>query len=186
MHDIPNGPVRYEGGIVGPYDDMDALVEAACTAMMQARAGSEVSGYCALFFDDETQESKWVISHVSPMSGGFSHAGRTCELPGDPAAPAAKDVLFLGAAMEALNGPESKWRPTHFLNQDTGKTWGADTLVFDVSSPGTCTVHGYIGFSRVVTQRVDGGFVPYGAVYNDQGLIHALKREEPPPVSSSR
>ncbi|AGC48922.1 hypothetical protein MYSTI_07650 [Myxococcus stipitatus DSM 14675] len=186
VHDTPNGPVRYEGDIVGPYDDMDELVDVACTAMMQARAGSEVSGYCALFFDDETHESKWVISHVSPMREGVEHAGRTCELPGDPAAPASKSVLFLGAALEALNGPGWKWQPTHFLNQDTGETWGADTLVFDVASPGTCTVHGYIGFSRVVTRRVDGGFVPLGAVYNDHGLIQALKREEQSPLSSDR
>jgi hypothetical protein len=166
---------------------MEELVDAACKNMMSAEVsspGNSRHGYCILFFNSPIFEApqdgdKWFISNITPMQGIPGGPERSCELPPDPVEPATKEMLSLGGAYfnsetQAPGGSEH-WRPTQFYNQSSSKAWDPDTLVFSLDPVGVCTVYSYSGFSRVVTVRRDGEFVPVGTIYNDQGIIQALK-----------
>ncbi|WP_169558697.1 hypothetical protein [Myxococcus stipitatus] len=176
--DDAKGPVRYEGPLAGPHDSMEALVEAACERMREPPASSRDGrswGYCAVFFsapDDEGRE-KWFVGHVAPLRAEGEVSERYCVLPIDLVAPSHTEMLALGGAYEPRLGRQD-WHPTLFLNERTGKTWERDVLVFSLSSPDSCRVNSYIGFSRVVTALQKGKFVPVGTVYNGRGRVEQL------------
>ncbi|TQF09918.1 hypothetical protein FJV41_42155 [Myxococcus llanfairpwllgwyngyllgogerychwyrndrobwllllantysiliogogogochensis] len=178
VRDDPNGPVRYEGPLAGPYDDMETLVDAACERMLNqpvSSRGGQPLGYCAVFFSAPNDEGrdKWFIGHVAPLGVGGGDAGRSCVLPIDLVAPRSTEVLALGGGYDTSRGRRN-WHPTLFLNGRTGETWERDVLVFSTSTPTECGVYSFTGFSRVVTEVRNGKFVPVGTVYNSQGSIEAL------------
>ena len=87
-------------------------------------------------------------------------------------------MLFLGGVLGGSKANPEYWRPTHFFSQTAGESWWPDTLVFSLEPSGACTVYTYVGFSRVVTVRRDGDFIPTGTIYNEQGIIQTLKSAE--------
>jgi hypothetical protein len=183
VRDDPNGPVRFEGPLAGPFDEMEDWVEAACASMMAQRTSDPGSlGYCAQTFISAADGEKWFISHITRMDGGPNNADRACSIPRDMLKPGEKEILALGGAYidqhgKDENGPEL-WRPTLFFNQTTGDTWDHDVTVFSVEQPGVCLVYDFNGFSQVVNIWRDGRFSPIGTVYNEQGLLQPLKKRE--------
>ncbi|MBZ4420442.1 hypothetical protein [Myxococcus sp. RHSTA-1-4] len=182
VREDPNGPVRYEGPLAGPYDDVDELSEAGCERMLKHAASSRSTGalgYCAVFFsapDDEGRD-RWFIGHVADLTGDRRGGERACAIPIDLVEPNGVEVLSLQGRMEGAPGRAS-WRPTRFLNQRTGATWERDVLVFSLEGSGKCTVHGFVGFSRVVTVSQGDGFRPVGTVYDERGAVQVLAGSE--------
>ncbi len=182
VRDDPNGPVQFEGPLAGPFDAMENWVEASCKSMMAQHASdTSILGYCALTFISAEAGEKWFISHITRLNGDPSTAERSCSIPRNLLKPEEKEVLALGGAYahqrgEAENTPKS-WRPTLFFNQTTGETWGRDVTVFSLEKPGTCLVYDFNGISQIVNIWRDDRFFPTGTIYNDQGIIQALKSE---------
>lgn len=182
VRDEPNGPIRYEGPLAGPYDDVDELVDTVCENMLASSAPTQDGprrGYCVLFFSAPAgSEEKWFISHLASLEGPPTSEERSCSLPVDVTEPAATEVLSLGGASTRQRAqdtsPRALWHPTSFLNQTTGGTWDRDVLVFSLEEPGACTVHGFIGFSGVVTVRRDRRFMPIATVYGEHGTTQPL------------
>ncbi|MFP2925096.1 hypothetical protein ACLESO_07740 [Pyxidicoccus sp. 3LG] len=182
VRDDPNGPVRYEGLLAGPFDDVDELVETGCGHMMEQAAPSSVErplGYCAVFFSAPNDEGRdrWFIGHIATLDGDRNVAERSCTIPVDLVEPDEVEVLSLLGATGSP-GRSGAWRPTRFFNQSTGTTWSRDVLVFSLETPEVCTAYGFISFSRVVTVNRGNGFHPVGTVYNEQGIIQALAGSE--------
>jgi hypothetical protein len=174
----PTGPVRYEGQLAGPYDDLKTLVDTACELMESRPAdqGPSTPGYCALFFhaplvDSPSSGEKWFIASIAPLHV-TNELERSCGLPMDPVEPTSVALLVLGGGSSRLQPPAaSAWHPTSFLNQTTGRTWEHDVLVFSLEAPGACTVYSFSDFSGVVTRRQGKTFVPVGAIDNGEGVL---------------
>lgn len=183
VRDDPNGPVRFEGPLAGPFDEMQDWVEAACASMTAQRTSDPSSlGYCAQTFISAVNGEKWFISSITRMNRGSTIADRACSIPRDLLSPGAKEVLALGGAYVDQPGKDETdlkpWRPTLFFNRTTGDTWGHDVTVFSVEQPGACLVYDFNGFSRVVNMWRGGRFLPIGTVYNERGLLQALQMRE--------
>ena len=185
VRNAPDIPVRYEGRLVGPYDDLSTLVDITCKHLRAQPVGRQSlnpPGYCALFFhaplfESPTSGEKWFIPHIAPI-GGTNGSERICALPMDPVEPTRVAILSLGDASSASHAPASSasttWRPSSFLNRTTARTWEHDVLVFSLADPDTCTVYSFNGFSGLVTLRRGSKFTPVGTVSNDQGVIQPL------------
>lgn len=178
VREDPSGPVRYEGALAGPYDDVDELVEAGCERMEKHAASARVRalGYCAVFFSapDEEGRDRWFIGHIAELTGDRRGEDRACALPVDLVEPNGVDVLSL----RGRTAGRGSWRPTRFMNQRTGATWERDVLVFSLEGERGCTVYGFVGFSRVVTVSQGDGFRPVGTVYDEQGVVRVLDGSE--------
>jgi hypothetical protein len=181
VHDEPNRPVRYEGPLAGPYDDLEELVDTACEHMVRSPAslgGRHTRGYCALFFSapDEQGTDKWFIGNITPLEDVQATGERSCRIPVDLVERRDTEVLSLGG-VDSTPPEHESWRPTLFFNQRTRATWERDVLLFSLETPETCTTYGFVGFDRVVTRHRGNGFVPMGTVYNEQGVIQAVQDE---------
>lgn len=180
---VPNRGIEYEGPMVGPYDSFTKMAQVACQRMsaLQAQPGQpQRPGYCALMFPWPRDSRKWAFLHISEMTSTPAGDGRQCALPEDPVHPEVTSVLSLGGAptSPAATGASSTWRPTRFLNEKTGTSWDYDSMLFSLESPGGCTAYAYIGFSRELSVLQDDTWVPVGTVYNNEGIVQALKSGE--------
>ncbi|MBZ4421647.1 hypothetical protein [Myxococcus sp. RHSTA-1-4] len=178
---VPNKGIQYEGPMVGPYDSFTEMAQVACQRMsaLQAQPGQRRRpGYCALMFSWPSDSTKWAFLHISEMTSEPAGGGMRCALPEDPVHPDDTSPLRLGGRFVPSPSGEaasSTWRPTLFLNEKTAESWDYDSMLFSLEDSGSCTAYAYIGFSRELSVLRGDDWVPIGTVYNDEGVVHALK-----------
>ncbi len=176
---LPEGAIRYEGELAGPYSTFERLVEKTCsrlTASLSSVSGVGVHppGYCAGYFYSP-EDRAFFISTVTAMMGTPESEQRSCALPRNLLDPDnTQEVVSLGGSRPlASEQPASPWQPTSFLNQATREPHDRDLLVFNLEEPGTCVVYGYDHFRRLITNQRDDRFVIIGKVNRDGAISQA-------------
>jgi hypothetical protein len=170
---MPEGYIRYEGPLAGPYETYDEMADAACEHMSQPLGAGEANralGYCALYFYSASDHA-FFISHITRIEAEAPGVERSCAIPVDLLKPEQKHRVSLGGVREPSQGggPEAppSWRPTRFLDLETQVAWDEDTLVFSLEQPGVCASYDYGYFQGEVSVRRGNKWFPLGKVFRE-------------------
>jgi hypothetical protein len=155
------------------------MVETACERMKARHTVGNAHlppGYCAGYFHSP-EDNAFFFSHVTDMVGAPGSEARACTLPRNLLDPDnTREFVLLGGASPREARTPSHWRPTQVFNQTRQRPHDNDLLLFSLDESGTCAVHGYESFPRVLTARQDDDrFIAIGKVRDDGEAISASR-----------
>lgn len=191
---LNDGRLQVDGPLSGPFNNLEALADSACSLMTSqpaASTGKVGFEYCALYYYS-IEDKAFFLSYLSDVAGNLEGGKKFCEVPRALHELNQKTAILLGPGhTHSINrefspgdlskGREEGWSPlgsSRFHNQETGRIWERELLLFYKEWNGVCRAYKYNYATRIVQALREGGWVPIGRVEGRNGQIHMLDGQD--------
>ncbi|WP_239576831.1 hypothetical protein [Archangium primigenium] len=186
---MPNGLLRVKGPLAGPFKTTEELAAHACelmTAQPGAANGAYGFEYCALHYYSHAAQG-FFLSYLSDIGGNGAGGRKYCEVPRALDDESHPDAIILGAAHSHPNTRKFSsedtselrhWRPTRFMDKDTGRIWDRALLMFFREPAGTCSSYLYDNTSRRVLALRRGQWTAIGQASGPYGEVEMFQGQD--------
>ncbi|MCY1075454.1 hypothetical protein [Archangium lansingense] len=189
VHRREDGWLQVAGPLAGPFKTSEELAANACEIMTRqpgASNGAYGFEYCALHYYSGAEDA-FFLSYLSDIGGTKEGGRKFCEMPRSLDDPEHKDAIILGAAHSHPNNrkfssedtSESRhWRPTRFVDGQTGRIWDRELLLFFKEKTGECRAYLYNNTTRFVMALREGRWMPIGRATGFYGEVELLDGQD--------
>ncbi len=186
---MEDGFLQVKGPLAGPYKTTEELAAGACEIMTRqpgASNGAYGFEYCALFYYSRTEDA-FFLSHLSDIGGARDGGKKYCEMPRSLDDSEHKDAIILGGAHSHPNNRKFSsedtsetrhWRPTRFVDGQTGRIWDRALLLLFRERTGECRSYLYNNTTRLVMALRGGRWISIGKASGFYGEVELFDGQD--------